>query len=226
MHLCRAGGVALLLLSVELHEPEREGAGETIADAPPIDHGDWRETPAGSSEEGLVGAVDVGEGEVALEDRDRLLVAEPDHVATRDPVHHAIGHGVGSYLHVHEGPQRFNTTTDVPLELGMVSSCEPGVDFEGAFGVRLENTIATVPSSISAFGTFYAFETPTVCPFDRDLIDGDMLTAEERTWLDTYHRTVRDALEERLGPDEARWLEERTRPLPPRTDAGSAVPKT
>jgi Xaa-Pro aminopeptidase len=65
-----------------------------------------------------------------------------------------------------------------------------------------------------------------VCPFDRDLIDSDMLTTAERTWLETYHRTVRDALEEQLGPDEARWLEERTRPLPPPTDAGSAGPKT
>jgi len=137
---------------------------------------------------------------------------------------HGIGHGVGSYLHVHEGPQRFSKTNDVALELGMVSSCEPGVYLEGAFGVRLENTIATVPSSTTAFGPFYAFETLTLCPFDRNLIETEMLTAEEHTWLDTYHRTVRQALKAHLGPDEVRWLEGRTRPLLPRTDSGSEAP--
>jgi Xaa-Pro aminopeptidase len=127
---------------------------------------------------------------------------------------HGIGHGIGSYLHVHEGPQRFSTTNAVALEPGMVSSCEPGVYFEGAFGVRLENTIVTAPSTTSAFGPFYAFETLTLCPFDRDLIDPELLTLDERTWLDAYHRTVREALEPHLGPDERRWLEGRTRPLP------------
>ncbi len=93
---------------------------------------------------------------------------------------HGIGHGVGSYLHVHEGPQRFSKTNDVPLIPGMVNSCEPGVYIEGAFGVRLENALAIVPSTTTAFGTFYAFETLTLCPFDRSLIAPETLTVAER----------------------------------------------
>ena len=133
---------------------------------------------------------------------------------------HGIGHGVGSYLHVHEGPQRFSKTNDVALEPGMVSSCEPGVYFEGAFGVRLENTIATVPSTTTAFGAFYAFETLTLCPFDRALIAPEMLTVTERSWLDAYHRTVREALSPHLEPDVVRWLEAQTRPLAHDAESG------
>jgi len=133
---------------------------------------------------------------------------------------HGIGHGVGSYLHVHEGPQRFSKTNAVPLEPGMVSSCEPGVYFEGAFGVRLENTLATVPSTTTAFGPFYAFETLTLCPFDRSLIAPEVLTVAERSWLDAYHRTVRETLSPHLEPDVVRWLEAQTRPLAHDADAG------
>jgi Xaa-Pro aminopeptidase len=69
----------------------------------------------------------------------------------------------------------------------MLTPCEPGVYFEGAFGVRLENTIATVASSTTAFGPFYGFETLTLCPFDRNLIAPELLTPAERSWLDGYH---------------------------------------
>jgi Xaa-Pro aminopeptidase len=126
---------------------------------------------------------------------------------------HGIGHGIGSYLHVHEGPQRFDKSNRVALEPGMLLSCEPGVYFEGAFGVRLENTLATVASATTAFGPFYGFATLTLCPFDRDLIAPELLTPAEHTWLDGYHDRVREALVPHLAPEVARWLEERTRPL-------------
>ncbi len=132
---------------------------------------------------------------------------------------HGIGHGIGSYLHVHEGPQRFSKTNEVPLEPGMVDSCEPGVYFAGSFGVRLENTIATVASSTTAFGPFYGFETLTVCPFDRDLIAPGLLTPEERGWLDAYHLRVREALVPHLDREAAAWLTDRTRPLASGSDA-------
>lgn len=126
---------------------------------------------------------------------------------------HGIGHGVGSYLHVHEGPQRFTKTNDVAFEPGTITSAEPGVYFEGAFGVRLENVLATVPAPSTAFGTFYRFETLTLCPFDRDLIDAALLSDAERAWIDAYHARVRAALTPDLDPAEVRWLELRTRPL-------------
>ena len=122
---------------------------------------------------------------------------------------------------MHEGPQRFRKTNHVPLEPGMVSSCEPGVYVEGAFGVRLENTIATVPSTTTAFGPNCAFETLTLCPFDRSLIAPEVLTVAERSWLDAYHRTVRETLSPHLEPDVVRWLEAQTRPLAHHADAGS-----
>ena len=127
---------------------------------------------------------------------------------------HGIGHGIGSYLYVHEGPQRFAKTNDVALEAGMTTTCEPGVYFEGAFGVRLENVLATVPTPATDFGRFLGFETLTLCPFDRDLIDATLLTDAERAWVDAYHLRVRDALSPDLDATAAAWLAERTRPLP------------
>jgi Xaa-Pro aminopeptidase len=126
---------------------------------------------------------------------------------------HGIGHGIGSYLHVHEGPQRINKTCELPFEVGNVNSCEPGVYFEGDFGVRLENVIATVRAGHSVFGEFYRFDTLTLCPFDRNLIDVYLLNDQEVTWLDAYHARVREALGQRLPEDVRDWLEERTSPL-------------
>ncbi len=126
---------------------------------------------------------------------------------------HGIGHGVGSYLHVHEGPQRINKTNDVVFEVGHVNSCEPGVYFEGEFGVRLENVIAVAPAGAGVFGEFLRFDTLTLCPFDRNLIAVDQLTDQETEWLDAYHQRVNDALSPHLPDDVRTWLAERTAPL-------------
>ena len=119
---------------------------------------------------------------------------------------HGIGHGIGSYLHVHEGPQRINRTNQVAFEPGMMNSCEPGVYFEGEFGVRLENVIVTAEAGESVFGDFYRFDTLTLCPFDRVLIDVELLDEREVAWLDRYHRRVFDRLAPHLSSDETDWL--------------------
>lgn len=126
---------------------------------------------------------------------------------------HGIGHGIGSYLHVHEGPQRINKENSVPFEPGMMNSCEPGVYFEGDFGVRLENVIVTVPAGAADFGEFYGFETLTLCPFDRGLIEAEFLSPRETAWLNEYHRQVRDRLAPHLAREEREWLSEVTAAL-------------
>lgn len=126
---------------------------------------------------------------------------------------HGIGHGVGHYLHVHEGPQRINASNDVVFEPGMVNSNEPGVYFEGDFGVRLENMIVTESRGKGTFGDLLGFETLTVVPFDRKLIDVSLLTDEEIGWLDDYHSAVFAALEPHLSQAETAWLEPQTKPL-------------
>jgi Xaa-Pro aminopeptidase len=126
---------------------------------------------------------------------------------------HGIGHGIGSYLHVHEGPQRINTVSEVALELGHVTTCEPGVYFEGEYGVRLENVVVTVPAGSGPFGGFLGFETLTLCPFDARLIDVERLTGAEIAWLDAYHARVRERLGARLPEAARRWLEDRAAPL-------------
>lgn len=126
---------------------------------------------------------------------------------------HGIGHGIGSYLHVHEGPQRMNKTSDVPIEPWFVTTCEPGVYFEGDFGVRLENVLVAVAAGSSTFGEFLGFETLTRCPFDVRLLDVARLTADEVAWVDAYHARVREDLGPFLPDDARRWLEERTTPL-------------
>ena len=133
--------------------------------------------------------------------------------AERYECRHGIGHGIGSYLHVHEGPQRLNKVNDVAFEPGHVNSCEPGVYFEGDFGVRLENVLATVPAGSGAFGEFLGFATLTRCPFDARLIDVGWLTEDEIAWVDAYHARVREELGPRLPEDARRWLEARTASL-------------
>lgn len=139
---------------------------------------------------------------------------------------HGIGHGVGSFLHVHEGPQKFNQTNVIPIEPGMVTSCEPGVYFEGEFGVRLENVIVAAPASETVFGQYYRFETVTQCPFDRNLIDTEMLTHQECSWLDAYHLQVHEALSPHLGHEENRWLAWHTQPVHPRNESDPEPPRS
>lgn len=126
---------------------------------------------------------------------------------------HGIGHGVGHFLNVHEGPQRFNTDNRVPLQPGMVTSNEPGVYFAGKFGVRLENLLLCVADTTTDFGDFYRFETLGLCPFDLQLVDSSRLDGREIEWLNNYHRRVYDSLAHLLNPVERVWLQNATRTL-------------
>jgi Xaa-Pro aminopeptidase len=119
---------------------------------------------------------------------------------------HGIGHGVGAFLNVHEGPQRFSPANNVSFEPGMITTNEPGVYFEGKFGVRLENVLVTISENHTEFGDFYGFETVTFCPFDLDLVIVSMLSEEEKAWLNQYHQVVYEKLENYLSQEEQEWL--------------------
>ena len=121
---------------------------------------------------------------------------------------HGTGHGVGFFLNVHEGPQRISQRpNEVALEPGMVVSNEPGVYRPDQYGIRIENLVAVAEDESVGFGSFLRFETLTLCPLDRTLIDVDLLTAEERQWVDDYHRRVREQLLGHLDDECAAWLE-------------------
>jgi len=127
---------------------------------------------------------------------------------------HGTGHGVGFYLMVHEGPQRINqSNNDVRLESGMLISNEPGIYRPGLHGVRIENLVVVSEPERTDFGAFHSFETVTLCPYDRTLIDVDLLTGEEIEWIDDYHRVVRDKLLGQLDEAAGGWLEDACRPL-------------
>ncbi|MFI4987312.1 MAG: aminopeptidase P family protein [Alphaproteobacteria bacterium] len=129
---------------------------------------------------------------------------------------HGTGHGVGSYLGVHEGPQRISKIPNtVALEPGMIVSNEPGYYKAGAYGIRIENLVAVVPSDGSAAGErpMLAFETLTLAPIDRDLVEPGLMTEGELAWLDAYHARVRAALAPLVDDGTAGWLAEATRPL-------------
>ena len=140
---------------------------------------------------------------------------------------HGTGHGVGSFLNVHEGPHQIRMEwKPAPLVAGMTVTDEPGIYLEGRFGVRIENTLLIVPCTFppacashvapdgtSEFGPFLRFEPLTLCPIDKRPIVRDMLDDEEIRWLNDYHQTVYDRLSPHLAPDEQQWLREATRPL-------------
>lgn len=127
---------------------------------------------------------------------------------------HGTGHGVGSYLNVHEGPHQIRMEwRPAPLRAGMTVTDEPGLYLEGKFGVRIENTLLIVPAATTPFGEFLGFETLTLAPIDTTPVLPDMLTAEERQWLNSYHRRVRETLSPHLSAAEAAWLKAATRPL-------------
>ncbi len=108
---------------------------------------------------------------------------------------HGTGHGVGHLLSVHEGPNRFHWRVgDTPLEVGMITSDEPGYYEEGSHGIRLENELCCVPHSQTEYGNFLAFETLTLCPIDLDGIDVSLLDESDRVTLNAYHKRVFDAL--------------------------------
>ena len=122
---------------------------------------------------------------------------------------HGTGHGVGSYLCVHEGPHqiRMNHMPTV-LKAGMTVTDEPGIYKAGKHGIRTENTLLIVPAQETAFGPFFRFEPLTLCPIDKAPIQREMLTAEEVEWLNSYHRTVYEKLAPRLDAETREWLKE------------------
>jgi Xaa-Pro aminopeptidase len=128
---------------------------------------------------------------------------------------HGTGHGVGSYLSVHEGPARISKLGHVALKRGMILSNEPGYYKTGAYGIRIENLVLVVaePEPEGGEKPLNGFETLTLAPIDRRLIDTRMLTANERAWLDAYHAQVNAAVGLLVDADTRAWLEAATRPL-------------
>jgi Xaa-Pro aminopeptidase len=118
---------------------------------------------------------------------------------------HGTGHGVGAFLSVHEGPQGISKRSEVALESGMIVSIEPGFYLEGEYGIRLENLAIITPSEHT---DFLCFETLTRCPFDKRLIDKDILTKHELQWINNYHKKVFDAINPRISMMDAVWLSE------------------
>ena len=123
---------------------------------------------------------------------------------------HGTGHGVGSYLSVHEGPHRIAKTGLVPLEAGMIVSNEPGFYKAGRFGIRIENLIMVRASALEGF---FEFETLTLAPFDRSLIAKPLLTRDERIWLDAYHARVLKELGPLVDGPHGAWLEAACSPI-------------
>lgn len=128
---------------------------------------------------------------------------------------HGTGHGVGSYLSVHEGPARISKLGHAPIEPGMILSNEPGYYKAGAYGIRIENLVVVqAPSAISGGDRpMLGFETLTLAPIDRRLIDPALMLPGEIVWLDSYHAGLPHHLNRLLDHDERRWLAEMTRPL-------------
>ena len=129
---------------------------------------------------------------------------------------HGTGHGVGAFLSVHEGPQRLSRLSEVPLEVGMILSNEPGYYREGAFGIRLENLIVVIPAPALPGAddrVQLAFETLTFVPLDRRLIVAGMLSPGERTWLNAYHAEVLTKLAPRLSHPALEWCQAACAPL-------------
>jgi Xaa-Pro aminopeptidase len=121
---------------------------------------------------------------------------------------HGTGHGVGHFLGVHEGPQSFRLNENpAPLRAGMVTSCEPGIYREVEYGIRIENLILTTESGESGMGRFLRFEPLTLCPYDGRCICHDMLSAQERTFIDDYHQMVQQRLAPMLTSEENKFLE-------------------
>lgn len=127
---------------------------------------------------------------------------------------HGTGHGVGSYLNVHEGPHQIRMEwRPAPLQAGMTVTNEPGIYLEGKFGVRIENTLLIVPAESTSFGDFLKFEALTLAPIDTAPIVLEMLSTEEREWLNNYHRRVYESLSPYLEGNEKEWLRKATLPI-------------
>ena len=129
---------------------------------------------------------------------------------------HGTGHGVGSYLCVHEGPQRISAAAaDTPLQPGMILSNEPGIYLEGKYGIRIENLcvveeVCDADNSLTHHGPFYAFQDLTLVPYDVRLIDQSLLSSTEKEILNRYHEKVFTTLAPLLSEEEAIWLKQKT----------------
>ena len=129
---------------------------------------------------------------------------------------HGTGHGVGSYLNVHEGPHQIRMQwKPCPLRANMIVTDEPGLYLEGRFGVRIENTMIILPYKESEFGRFLQMEPLTLCPIDTEPIIIDMMRPEEIEWLNNYHKRVYDELSPLLEDEDKVWLRKQTHPLTP-----------
>ena len=128
---------------------------------------------------------------------------------------HGTGHGVGHFLGCHEGPQSIRMEANpTPLELGMVTSNEPGIYKTGEYGIRTENLLLCVPAcSNEEWGEFYKFESLTLFPYDTTLMDMDMLSREEVKQINDYHAMVCERLRPLLSADEAQWLEQKCKSI-------------
>ena len=127
---------------------------------------------------------------------------------------HGTGHGVGSFLNVHEGPHSIRMEDNpITLQAGMIVTNEPGLYKVGSHGIRTENILLVVPSGEGMFGNYLQFETVTLCPIDKRPIIKDLLSDEEIDWLNKYHQRVYDLLSPQLDYDERYWLANATTPL-------------
>jgi len=127
---------------------------------------------------------------------------------------HGTGHGIGFYLNVHEGPQVLNpTNTAVPLEIGMITSIEPGIYRPGKHGVRIENLVLTIQNVSNEFNDFYSFETLTLALIDTTLIKKELLEISHIQWLNKYHEMVVERLSPHLTVEEQAWLKEKAKAI-------------
>ena len=126
---------------------------------------------------------------------------------------HGTGHGVGSYLSVHEGPARISKLGSVALLPGMILSNEPGYYKAGAYGIRIENLLLVEKRKQGIEKPLLGFETLTFAPIDQRLVDTKLMTSEEIAWLNAYHADVRAKIGPQLGKEDGKWLEAATAPL-------------
>ncbi|WP_343534760.1 aminopeptidase P family protein [Pedobacter sp.] len=127
---------------------------------------------------------------------------------------HGTGHGVGYYLNVHEGPHIFNASaTPIAIELGTITSIEPGIYRIGKHGIRIENLVLTIKDTVNEFNEFYAFETLTLAPIDTTLVKKELLETSHINWLNSYHQEVYEKVSPLLNEEEKAFLKEMTKAI-------------
>ena len=125
--------------------------------------------------------------------------------------YHGTGHGVGCRLNVHEGPCSISTRVNKePLKVGMVLSNEPGLYKEGEYGIRIENLIAVQRAAKTQFGQFLSFETLSMVPYERELIDLSLLSDIELKQINSYHKWIFESFKDKVEKETLVWLQEAT----------------